>query len=126
MRISDVKLKEEQPSTSRKNGAQILKDEVSSIKPEESSGGADDAKDRDETGADVKPEMFGFDRGLEADEIIGANNENGRINVLIQWKGNNGMEMVPSSVARFRCPDILIKLYEKNLILVASSNNDSQ
>ncbi|ODM96523.1 Heterochromatin protein 1 [Orchesella cincta] len=111
----ELKRKKEQsnkPSTSNKSRAKIPSTEPSSNQQKKPSVQV----------ADDKPNVSGFDRGLEADEILGANNENGGINVLIKWKGNNGVEMVPTSVARFKCPDVLIKFYEENFIFAMSAS----
>ncbi|ODM92005.1 Heterochromatin protein 1 [Orchesella cincta] len=113
------------PSTGSKSRAKIPATELSSNQQKNPSGCAGDVKNRDyreKKEADDKPNVSGFDRGLEADEMLGANNENGGINVLIKWKGNNGVEMVPTSVARFKCPDVLIKFYEENFIFAMSSS----
>ncbi|ODM92002.1 Heterochromatin protein 1 [Orchesella cincta] len=107
--------------------AKIPSTEPSSNQRKKPSGRADEVKSRDyreKNESDDKPNVSGFDRGLEADEIIGANNENGGINVLVKWKGENGVEMVPSSVARFKCPDVLIKFYEENFTFAMSSSQN--
>ncbi|ODM89248.1 Heterochromatin protein 1 [Orchesella cincta] len=124
-RKEDLKQKKEQPtkpSTSSKSRAKIPATGPSSNQQKKPSGCADEVKSRDYR--EKKPAVSGFDRGLEVDEIIGANNENGGINVLVKWKGENGVEMVPSSVARFKCPDVLIKFYEENFIFAMSSSKN--
>nr|ARB18147.1 Dam-Myc-HP1 fusion protein [Cloning vector Hsp70_LexA-HP1] len=57
----------------------------------------------------------GFDRGLEAEKILGASDNNGRLTFLIQFKGVDQAEMVPSSVANEKIPRMVIHFYEERL-----------
>ncbi|KAH8353007.1 hypothetical protein KR084_008229 [Drosophila pseudotakahashii] len=57
----------------------------------------------------------GFDRGLEAEKILGASDNNGRLTFLIQFKGVDQAEMVPSSVANLKIPQMVIHFYEERL-----------
>ncbi|KAH8289916.1 hypothetical protein KR018_003215 [Drosophila ironensis] len=57
----------------------------------------------------------GFDRGLEAEKILGASDNNGRLTFLIQFKGVDQAEMVPSSVANVKIPQMVINFYEERL-----------
>ncbi|XP_032591811.1 heterochromatin protein 1 isoform X2 [Drosophila grimshawi] len=57
----------------------------------------------------------GFDRGLEAEKILGASDNNGRLTFLIQFKGVDQAEMVPSTVANLAIPQMVIRFYEERL-----------
>ncbi|KAH8409479.1 hypothetical protein KR222_006377 [Zaprionus bogoriensis] len=57
----------------------------------------------------------GFDRGLEAEKILGASDNNGRLTFLIQFKGVDQAEMVPSTVANVKIPQMVIRFYEERL-----------
>ncbi|KAH8237973.1 hypothetical protein KR032_009369 [Drosophila birchii] len=57
----------------------------------------------------------GFDRGLEAEKILGASDNNGRLTFLIQFKGVDQAEMVPSNVANVKIPQMVIHFYEERL-----------
>jgi len=60
------------------------------------------------------PEQNGFDRGLEAEKILGASDSNG-LTFLIQFKGVDQAEMVPANVANVKIPQMVIKFYEERL-----------
>ncbi|EDW75845.1 heterochromatin protein 1A [Drosophila willistoni] len=57
----------------------------------------------------------GFDRGLEAEKILGASDNNGRLTFLIQFKGVDQAEMVLSTVANVKIPQMVIRFYEERL-----------
>ncbi|XP_017153176.1 heterochromatin protein 1 isoform X2 [Drosophila miranda] len=57
----------------------------------------------------------GFDRGQEAEKILGASDNNGRLTFLIQFKGVDQAEMVPSSIANLKIPQMVIGFYEERL-----------
>lgn len=57
----------------------------------------------------------GFDRGMEAEEILGATETNGEVHFLIKWKGVNDAELVPSKIANIKIPQMVIAFYEARL-----------
>ncbi|KAH8412651.1 hypothetical protein KR009_004002 [Drosophila setifemur] len=68
-----------------------------------------------DSGDSLPPAGTGFDRGLEAEKILGASDNNGRLTFLIQFKGVDQAEMVPSTVANVKIPQMVIHFYEERL-----------
>lgn len=71
--------------------------------------------DSDDSGDLIPAGGTGFDRGLEAEKILGASDNNGRLTFLIQFKGVDQAEMVPSTVANVKIPQMVIRFYEERL-----------
>lgn len=69
-------------------------------------------------------EPIGFARGLEAEEILGATEQNGHILFLLKWKGHSDPELVYATEANIRIPQLVIKFYESKLTW-HESNEDS-
>uniref|UniRef100_A0A1B6J960 Chromo domain-containing protein n=2 Tax=Homalodisca liturata TaxID=320908 RepID=A0A1B6J960_9HEMI len=64
----------------------------------------------------------GFERGLEIESIEGATLVEDTTLLLIKWKGVNEAELIPSTVLRMKCPQLLIQFYQKRLNWIC--NND--
>jgi hypothetical protein len=60
------------------------------------------------------PEVNGFQRGLVAEKIVGATNNGGLI-FLFKWVGEEELELVPASIARYKCPQMVIQFFEKHI-----------
>lgn len=56
-----------------------------------------------------------FDSGLEPEKIIGATDVNGQLAFLVQWKNSNKAMLIPSKLARQKCPQLVIDFYEERL-----------
>ena len=52
-------------------------------------------------------ELIGFERGFEAEEIIGATDLDGQIMFNIKWKGADILDWVPSKEANVKCPQVV-------------------
>lgn len=69
----------------------------------------DNDKEKDLKGASP------FEIGLEPDKIIGATEVNGELAFLVQWKSTNKAQLIPSKLARIKCPQLVIDFYEQRL-----------
>lgn len=68
----------------------------------------------------------GFDRGLEAEYIIGANEICGRKFLLIKYKDVEQPEMVPATVAHKKITQMVIDFYESRLVWASSDSEDEE
>ncbi|XP_025191220.1 sialidase-like isoform X2 [Melanaphis sacchari] len=67
-----------------------------------------------------RPGVFGFDRGLEPDHIVGATEKDGKLMFLIAWKNSvdGEADLLESTEIYNRCPQIAIKFFEDRLIYI--------
>ncbi|XP_065665846.1 chromobox protein homolog 1 isoform X2 [Hydra vulgaris] len=66
--------------------------------------------------------LNGFDKGMEAEEILGATETSGEVHFLIKWKDVNDAELVPSKIANLKIPQMVISFYEARLTWSSNSN----
>lgn len=76
------------------------------------SDGENEKESKEKNGKD-KPSPF--DSGLEPEKIIGATDISGQLAFLVQWKNSNKAMLIPSKLARLRCPQLVIDFYEERL-----------
>ena len=70
----------------------------------------------DETPEPKPTKVCGFDKGYQAESIEQATKIGGRIFLKIHWKDDVAEdELVPSDIARYKCPQLLIQFYQKRL-----------
>jgi len=67
----------------------------------------------------------GFDRGMVAEEILGATETSGEVHFLIKWKNVNDAELVPSRITNLKIPQMVIAFYEARLTWSTNSNKSS-
>jgi len=58
----------------------------------------------------------GWNRGLEAKKIIGATDAFDELMFMIKWRGCDEIDLVTARDANIKCPQVVIRFYEKRLI----------
>lgn len=63
--------------------------------------------------------------GWEASAILGATDVEGQVHFLIQWKGTDRADLIPSTTANVRWPQIVIKFYEERVTWTQNNDTDA-
>lgn len=71
--------------------------------------------------SEAEPKVRGFARGLEPERIVGSTDESGELVFLVEWKGSKWADLVPAREANVKCPQVVIKYYEKHLVWMRAS-----
>jgi len=66
----------------------------------------------------------GFEKGMTAEEIIGAMENNGEVHFLIKWKDPaQDYELIPSKIVNIKIPQMVIAFYEARLTWSSASSS---
>lgn len=128
-RESKKRKPEAEPKDESKSSKEKEKEKPEKEKPEKEKAKKDSDKGRkesnhndskhsdEENDADPKEKTktSPFDSGLEPEKIIGATDIKGELAFLVQWKNSNKAMLIPSKLARQKCPQLVIDFYEQRL-----------
>lgn len=62
--------------------------------------------------------------GWEASDILGATDVEGKVHFLIKWKDSDRADLIPSTIANKRWPQIVIKFYEDRVTWTQTNDNE--
>ncbi|CAO1343007.1 unnamed protein product [Diamesa hyperborea] len=122
-RSSTKSSKKRRVSTSSNDDSNSSKKEETSKRTKKVESKTEDKVERsepsmDDNENDKEKDLKGaspFEIGLEPDKIIGATEVNKELAFLVQWKNSNKAQLIPSKLARIKCPQLVIDFYEQRL-----------
>ena len=69
-------------------------------------------------------QVSGFERGLEAEKILGATEVDNEIHFLVKWKGSDDADLVLAKECNTKCPQTVIKFYEDRVTWIQKNEDD--
>ena len=55
----------------------------------------------------------GFERGFEAEKVLGATDSAGELMLLVKWRHSNEADLVPARIVNVKCPTLVTDFYEQ-------------
>jgi PAB1-binding protein PBP1 len=108
-RISNSSAEESTTSSAKKVEAPKKRKEEETPKPKKKD------ESTKETNKSTEKKQNPFESGFEPEKIIGATDIHGELAFLVQWKNSNKAMLIPSKLAREKCPQLVIDFYEQRL-----------
>ncbi|CAF1574903.1 unnamed protein product [Rotaria magnacalcarata] len=56
----------------------------------------------------------GFERGYEAERVLGATDSAGELMLLVKWRNSDEADLVPARIVNVKCPALVIEFYEQH------------
>ncbi|PFX32446.1 heterochromatin protein 1-like [Stylophora pistillata] len=123
----EKKEKRKEPSDIKIEGKtkrQKLSETAVGGKKERSCLPASESNDATEEETGREDDLDPLAEGWEASDILGATDVEGKVHFLIKWKDSDRADLIPSTIANKRWPQIVIKFYEDRVTWTQTNDNE--